>query len=138
MPALVTGYAELLSQSKELSLLLNGLVSYISGIIAGTSSINTILGEGVQKLSALNLLSEGSEVFWPSVKEFRIIILVRSALNWADAIADSPSAWIIYTEQLRLMRSLLPCIKLLNGDFWGKTFSILNTSLTVKRPRDLY
>ena len=128
---MVSGYSELLSHSKELILLLNGLVSSISGIIAGTATTSTILGEGLQKLSALNTMSEEVDSFWASLKQFRVLMLIRTILQWRDVVTDTQASWIVSTELLRLIRSLVPSIKHLNGDFWEKAFDLLRSSLDV-------
>jgi len=131
LPAVVVGYGELLSLSKDLTFLLNGLVSSVSGIIAGTTPLSTIQGDGLQALSALNTMSEGNEGFWSSMKAFRILMLIRTILRWTEAVVDSPSAWIVSTELFRLMKSLLPAIKELNGDFWETVIELLKSSLEV-------
>lgn len=133
MSALVTGNAELLTGSNELDLILNGLVSSISGIIAtnGTSSSPAILDEGLQKLTALNTLSEVDESFWSRVKEFRIVMLVKTILDWPSAVLRSSNSWIVTTEILRLLRSLLVWIKHIDGDFWEKMTVLLKDALFV-------
>jgi hypothetical protein len=133
LSSLVTGNAELLTGSNELDLILNGLVSSISGIIAtnGTSSSPAILDEGLQKLTALNTLSEVDESFWSRVKEFRIVMLVKTILDWPSAVLRSSNSWIVTTEILRLLRSLLVWSKHIDGDFWEKLTVLLKDALLV-------
>jgi hypothetical protein len=131
LPALVAGYSELLHHSKELHLLLNGLVSSISGIIAGTSPISRLLEEGLVKLAALNTMSEEDGSFCTSMKEFRILMLVKTVLQWKEVVVAHPESWILSVELLRLMKSLLPTIKRMNGDFWESTIGLLKSSLEV-------
>lgn len=127
------GYAELLVASNDLDLILNGLVSSISGIIPGSASgsASIIENEGLQKLTTLNILCEADETFWSRIKELRIVMILRAVFNWPTIVKDSPTSWIISTEILRLQRSLLPWIKHLDGDFWEKGMSLLKSSLEV-------
>ena len=133
LSALVVGNAELLAGSNELDLILNGLVSSISGIIYtnGSSSSHTVVTDGLRKLTALNTMSEVDETFWSRVKEFRIVMVVKTVLDWPNGVAGSSASWIISTEILRLMRSLLVWIKHLDGDFWEKMINLLQDALEV-------
>jgi len=128
LPALVSGYAELLAGSKELDLLLNGFVSSISGIIASPES-TIVSEEGLQKLTMLNTMCEVDDTFWSRVKEFRIVMLLRTVLDWPTITGGSPNSWVVRTEILRLLRSLLPWINHIDGDFWGKGLNVLNEAL---------
>ena len=130
LPALVSGYAELLVGSKELDLLLNGFVSSISGIIASPES-TTVSEEGLQKLTTLNTMCEVDDTFWSRVKEFRIVMLLKTVLDWHIVSSGSRNSWVVKTEILRLLRSLLPWIKHIDGDFWGKGLNLLNEALKV-------
>lgn len=127
LPALVLGYAELLVGSKELDLLLNGLVSSTSGIIASPGS-TAVAEEGLLKLTMLNAMCEVDDTFWSRVKEFRIIMLLKTVLNWPTDLANS---WVVITEILRLVRSLLPWIKHVDGDFWERGLNLLKEALEV-------
>jgi hypothetical protein len=133
LSALVVGNAELLAGSNELDLVLNGLVSSISGIIytTGSSSSHAVVTDDLRKLTALNTMSEVDETFWSRVKEFRIVMLVKTVLDWPNAVADSSASWITSTEMLRLMRSLLVWIKHIDGDFWEKMIILLQDALEV-------
>jgi hypothetical protein len=130
---LVVGNAELLAGSNELDLILNGLVSSISGIIYtnGSSSSHAVVTDGLRKLTALNTMSEVDETFWSRVKEFRIVMVVKTVLDWPNGVAGSSASWIISTEILRLMRSLLVRIKHIDGDFWEKMIIVLQDALEV-------
>ena len=134
LPSLATGYAELLVGSKELDLILNGLVSSISGIIVSPTSGSafTVTGDGLPKLTTLNTLCEVDDTFWSRVKEFRIVMLLKTLLNWPSVMDRFPGSWVVSTEILRLLRSLLPWIKHIDGDFWGKTLNLLNEAFEVR------
>jgi hypothetical protein len=131
VPALVSGYSELLNGSKELDLILNGLVSSVSGINPSAGA-EALIQDGLPKLASLNVLSEVDDSFWNRVKEFRVIMLLRTTLNWVDALRDSSAHWLVSTEVLRLVRSLLPWIKHAEGDFWQKIYTLLFDSLVVE------
>jgi hypothetical protein len=127
------GYAELLVGSKELDLILNSLVSSVSGIIPtiGSNSTSAIVGEGLQKLTLLNTLEGVDDTFWSRVKEFRIMMLFKTVLQWSVTVKDLEVSWVVSTEALRLMRSLLPWIKHINGDFWENGITVLKEALEV-------
>lgn len=126
------GYAEPLFLSAELDLTRNSLVSSISGIIANSSNDNTaVTGEGLQKLSMLNVMLEDDDVFWSKVKEFRRVMLLKTVLNWPNAVKESQLSWIVSTEVLQLFRSLLPWGPM-PGDLLEKGISVLKDSLQVK------
>lgn len=127
--AVATSYAEKLAGQKELDLVLNGLVSSISGIIANGS--DTIQTDGLTKLATLNTICQADESFWSRIKEFRIIMLVKTVLNWPGDVIDPMYTWILSTELLQLMRSLLPFVQHVEGDFWGNMMHILKDSLEV-------
>jgi hypothetical protein len=131
VPALVSGYSELLNGSKELDLILNGLVSSVSGINASAGA-EALIQDGLPKLASLNVLCEVDDSFWNRVKEFRVIMLLRTTLNWVDALQESSALWLVSTEVLRLVRSLLPWIKHAEGDFWQKIYFLLFDSLEVR------
>ena len=133
LPALATGYAELLVGSKELDLILNGLVSSISGIIVspGSNSTSAVIGEGLQKLTTLNTLSEVDNTFWSRVKEFRVVMLLKTVLNWPTVTEGSHSSWVVSTEILRLLKSLLPWIKHIDGEFWEMSLNLVNKAFKV-------
>jgi hypothetical protein len=127
LPAVVLGYAELLVGSKELDLLLNGIVSSISGINTSTA----VVEEGLQKLTTLNTLCEVDDMCWSRVKEFRIVMLLKTVLNWWSVVKDSHESWVISTEVLQLMKSLFPWIKHIDGDFWARGMTLLKEALDV-------
>jgi hypothetical protein len=129
--AMASSYAEPLNGQKELDLILNGLVSSISGIIADGTNSEIIQRDGLQKLATLNTMCQSDESFWSRVKEFRIVMLVKTVLNWPGDVTDPAYSWILSTEILRLMRSLLPFIQHIEGEFWGNTMKILENSLEV-------
>ena len=129
--ALVSGYSELLNGSKELDLILNGLVSSISGVSA-SAGVAALTEDGLPKLTTLNVLCEIDESFWARIKEFRQIVLLRTTLYWVDVVRDSPFHWVVSTEVLRLVKSLLPWTKHAEADFWEKTYKLLNDSLEVE------
>ena len=58
-------------------------------------------------------------------------MLLKTVLNWPSAVVGSPVSWLVSTEILRLMKSLLPWIKHVDGDFWEKAMQILKASLEV-------
>jgi hypothetical protein len=119
-----------LNGSKELDLILNGLVSSVTGINASAGA-EALIQDGLPKLASLNVLSEVDDSFWNRVKEFRVIMLLRTTLNWVDALRDSSAHRLVSTEVLRLVKSLLPWIKHTEGDFWGKIYTLLFDSLVV-------
>ena len=130
LPALATGYADFLVGSKELDLILDGLVSSISGIIVNTPS--TTVGEaGLMKLTTLNTLCEVDDTFWSRVKESRIVMLLKTVLNWPSATDGSSISWVLSTELLRFLRSLLPWIQHIDGDFWKRGLKLLTEALEV-------
>lgn len=133
LPALALGYAELLAGSKELDLILNSLVSSISGIVPTTGSnfASTIRDEGLKKLTLLNLLEGVDNTFWSRVKEFRIVMLLKTVLNWPAAVKGLEGSWVVSSEVLRLMRSLLSSIKHIDGDFWEKGLTAMKEALEV-------
>jgi hypothetical protein len=126
----VTGYAELLVGSEELDLLLNGLVSSISGIIASPGSTAVVQG-GIKKLAILNAMCDVDDTFWSRVKEFRIIMLLKTVLDWPSAVEGSSHSWVVSTEVLRLLRSVIPWVKHVESDFWGKGLDLLKEALEV-------
>jgi hypothetical protein len=116
---------------------LNGLVSSISGIIVtNDSNSNSAVGEeGLVKLTMLNTVCEVDDVFWSKVKEFRIVMLLKTVLNWPSAVEGSQVSRVVSTEILRLLRSLFPWIKHINGDFWEKAVHVLKDALQVTTVR---
>ena len=130
LAALASGYSELLNGSKDLELILNGLVSSISGITA-SGGVQALIQDGLPKLASLNILCEVDDSFWNRVKEFRVVMLLRTTLNWVNALLESSVHWLVSAEVLRLVRSLLPWIKHSEGDFWEKIYSLLYDSLEV-------
>jgi hypothetical protein len=58
-------------------------------------------------------------------------MLLKTVLNWPTATEDSPSAWVVSTEILRLLKSLLPWIKHIDGDFWEKSLNLVNKAFKV-------
>jgi hypothetical protein len=135
-PALASGYAELLIGSKELYLQINSLISSISGITVMNDPVAAIESTGLKKLSTLNAICEVDPWFWVTVREFRILMLVRTVLDWRRPLTDTPSSWIVSTEILRLMRSLLAHINHLEGDFWEKTLNAMVDAVEVIRMLD--
>lgn len=105
-------------------------MSSISGLNAG-AGLKVLTQNGLPKLAALNILCEIDDSFWARVKEFRIVMLLRTTLNWVDAVHEASEKWVVSTEVLRLVKSLLPWIKHAEGDFWEKTSVLLNDSLEV-------
>src|SRR5579859_3136519 len=89
--AIATSYAEKLAGQKELDLILNSLVSSISGIIANGS--DTIQTDGLKLLATLNTICQADESFWSRIKEFRIIMLVKTVLNWPGDVIDPTYSW---------------------------------------------
>ena len=107
------GYAEPLYLSPELDLVRNGLVSSISGIITNVGSdTSAVTVEGIPKLAMLNAMLEEDDQFWSKVKEFRRVMLLKTVVDWPAAVRDSGVSWVVLTEVLQLLRSLLP---------WGPT-----------------
>lgn len=123
--AVTTSYAEQLVGQKELDLLFNMLISSISGIIANGSNSERIQGAGLQGLATLNTMIQADESFWSRIQEFRVVMLVKTVLNWPGDVTDPFYSWILSTEILRLMRSLFPWIHHVKEDFWGDRFDIL-------------
>jgi hypothetical protein len=119
--------------SKELDLILNGLVSSISGIIVspGSNSASGVIGEGLRKLTTLNILCEVDDTFWSRVKEFRIVMLLKTVLNWPTVTEGCHSSWVVSTEILRLFKSLLLWIKHIDGDFWENILNMVNEAFKV-------
>jgi hypothetical protein len=58
-------------------------------------------------------------------------MLVKTVVSWPRAVIGTPISWIVTTEVLRLMRTLLPWIKHVDGDFWEKGIEIVKESLEV-------
>lgn len=125
------GYAEPLYLSAELDLIRNGLVSSISGVIAGSSNdTSAVTGEGLQKLAMLNQMLGDDDEFWSKVKEFRRVMLLRTVLTWPSAVKESQLSWIVSTEVLQLFRFLLPSASM-PGDLMEKGIALLKESLQV-------
>jgi hypothetical protein len=105
-------------------------VSSISGINASAGA-EALIQDGLPKLASLNVLCEVDDSFWNRLKEFRVIMLLRTTLNWVDALRESPAHWIVSAEVLRSVRSSLPWIKHTEGEFWEKIYTLLFDSLLV-------
>ena len=93
--------------------------------------IETIQGSGLEKLATLNTICQTHELFWSRVQESRIVMLVKTVLPWPLKVTDSASSWIVRTEVLRLMRSVMPFIQHITGDFWDPLMLTLSESLRV-------
>ena len=130
MPALALGFAELLVHSNELDLILNSLISALSGTSKPPESL--MIGEGLRLLAMLNTMTEVDEEFWGRVKEFRIVLLLKTVLPWPPAVESSTIAWVLSTEILRLIRSLLPWIKDIDSGFWKWEIELLKHALKVR------
>jgi hypothetical protein len=132
LPALAVGYSELAMGSRELDLILNSLLSSISGINKTTGETSaSAVEEGLWMLTLLNTMSEVDETFWSRVKEFRIVMLVKTVLSWPNVVEHTSTSWVVSTEILRLLRPLVRWIKDIDGDFWEKAVDLLKHSLKV-------
>lgn len=97
----------------------------------GSNSTSAVIGEGLQKLTTLNTLCEVDNSFWSRVREFRIVMLLKTVLNWPTVTEGSPGAWVVSTEILRLLKSLLLWIKHIDGGFWEKSLNLVNKAFKV-------
>jgi hypothetical protein len=93
--------------------------------------IDKIEGTGLEQLTTLNTMCQSDLMFWARVQESRIVMLVNTLLPWPTKVSGSASLWIVGTEILRLMKSVLPFIQHLNGDFWGPLMLNLRDFLQV-------
>lgn len=132
--AISSSYADLLVAQSEHDYILNRLVSSISGIMTTSTDakiIDKIEGTGLEQLTTLNTMCQSDLMFWARVQESRIVMLVNSVLPWPTQVSGSASLWIVGTEILRLMKSVLPFIQHLNADFWNPLMLNLRESLQV-------
>jgi len=79
----------------------------------------------------LNVMLEDDDVFWSKVKEFRRVMLLKTVLDWPNAVKESQLLWIVSTEVLQLFRFLLPWGPT-PGDLLEKGIGLLKDSLQVK------
>jgi hypothetical protein len=79
----------------------------------------------------LNTICQIDEGFWYRLKEVRRVMLVRNIVSWPRAVIGTQISWIVTTEVLRLMRTLLPSTRHIGDAFWGGVIEIAQKSLEV-------
>lgn len=111
--AILTGYGEILTNSKTVANLLNRLISDIAG--AKIEAEKTLLLLVV--LNACMAIFETGEL---PVANNRLVFAVKQITSWFEASPDEVGV-AVSTESCRALQRLLPCIREVYGPYWEQT-----------------
>lgn len=111
--AILTGFGEILVNSKSVSNLLNRVISDIAG--AKPEAEKTLL-----LLIVLNACMPIFELGELPVANNRLVFAVKQITSWFEESPDEVGA-AISTESCRALQRLLPCIREVYGPYWRRT-----------------
>ncbi|KAJ4387111.1 hypothetical protein N0V93_007699 [Gnomoniopsis smithogilvyi] len=111
--AVLTGYGEILTNSKTVSTLLNRLISDIAGAKpeADSTRITLVL---------LNACMSIFEIGQLPVANNRLVFAVKQITSWLKQGPQELGA-VLATESCRALQRLLPCITEVYGPYWDHT-----------------
>lgn len=111
--AVLTGYGEILANSKAVTNLLNRLISDIAGV--KPEQEKTLLS-----LLVLNACLPIFELGELPVANNRLVFAVKQITSWFEDSPDEVGA-AVSTESCRALQRLLPCISEVYGPYWERT-----------------